>query len=108
MKKIEAIIPSVKLDEVKAALVQEGILGMTLFELGDYAPYRRHVTRYRGFEHVVDILPRIKIEIIVEDEELRAVTNAILGALRTGHLEDGQLTIFPVEAVIRLRTGVHS
>ena len=108
MKKIEALIPPVKLDEIKAALVKEGIRGMTFCELGDYNRHRQHVTFYRGLEYVVDILPRIKIEVIVEDEELRAVTDAIICALRTGHLEDGQLAILPVETVIRLRTGVHS
>jgi nitrogen regulatory protein P-II 1 len=108
MKKIEALIPPVKLDEVKAAVAKSGVRGMTLFEVVDSDRHKGRIGFYRGVEYLVDTLPKIKIEIIVEDDEVEKVVDTIIAVLRTGHLCDGQIAILPMEAVIRLRTGEYS
>ncbi|MBI3246612.1 MAG: P-II family nitrogen regulator [Deltaproteobacteria bacterium] len=105
MKKIEAIIKPFKLDEVKEALSKEGIQGMTVSEVKGFGRQRGHTELYRGVEYVVDFLPKIKLEILVEDEKAGVVADIILAAARTGHIGDGKIFILPVEEAIRIRTG---
>jgi len=105
MKRIEATMRLFKVGEVKAALMKEGIQGMTFSEVRDFSQHNGYVKAYRGIEYVVDILPKTRIELIVEDDEVRQITDIILATLRTGHLCDGQIAILPVEDVIRIRTG---
>jgi len=105
MKRIEATMRRFKVGEVKEALVKEGIQGMTFSEVQNFSQQNSYVKAYRGIEYVVDILPRMRIELIVEDDEVRQVTDIILATLRTGHLCDGQIAILPVDDVIRVRTG---
>ena len=106
MKKIEALITPFKVDEVKAALAKAGVTGITFSEVKDYGHQPSHVGHYRGSEYVVDLLPEIKVEVIADDEDVRAVTETIIGALRTGHLGDGEISILPMETVLRVRAGV--
>ena len=105
MKKIEAIIKLFKLDEVKEALAQEGVQGMTISEVKGFGRQRGHTELYRGAEYVVDFLPKVKIEILVEDDKAAAVTEAIITAARTGRIGDGKIFILPVEDAVRIRTG---
>ncbi len=105
MKRIEATMRPFKVGEVKAALVKEGIQGMTFSEVRDFSRQNGYVKVYRGVESVVDILPKTRIELIVEDDEVRQVTDIIIATLRTGHLCDGQIAILSIEDVIRIRTG---
>ena len=105
MKKIEAIIKPFKLDEVKEALAQEGVQGMTISEVKGFGRQRGHTELYRGAEYVVDFLPKVKIEILVEDDKAAAVTEAIIVAARTGRIGDGKVFILPVEDAVRIRTG---
>jgi nitrogen regulatory protein P-II 1 len=107
MKKIEAIIAPFKLDEVKEALAKAGIQSMAFSEVKDWDRHGGPVAFYRGAAYIVEFRPKVKVEIMVEDEEVKEVTDAIIGALRTGHLGDGQIAILSVEEVIRVRTGVH-
>jgi nitrogen regulatory protein P-II 1 len=105
MKKIEAIIKPFKLDEVKEALAKEGIQGMTVSEVKGFGRQRGHTELYRGAEYIVDFLPKVKIEILVEDEKAGIVTDTILTAARTGRIGDGKIFILPVEDAVRIRTG---
>jgi len=105
MKKIEAIIKPFKLDEVKEALAQEGVQGMTISEVKGFGRQRGHTELYRGAEYVVDFLPKVKIEILVEDDKAAAVTEAIIAAARTGRIGDGKIFILPIEDAVRIRTG---
>lgn len=105
MKKIEAIIKPFKLDEVKEALSKEGVQGMTISEVKGFGRQKGHTELYRGAEYVVDFLPKVKIEILVEDEKAAAIADAIIVAARTGHIGDGKIFITPVDEVVRIRTG---
>ncbi|HXG22764.1 MAG TPA: P-II family nitrogen regulator [Methylomirabilota bacterium] len=105
MKKIEAIIKPFKLDEVKEALSKEGVQGMTVSEVRGFGRQRGHTELYRGAEYVVDFLPKVKIEILVEDEKAGVVADTILNAARTGRIGDGKIFISPVEDAVRIRTG---
>jgi nitrogen regulatory protein P-II 1 len=105
MKKVEAIIKPFKLDEVKEALSKEGIQGMTVSEVKGFGRQRGHTELYRGAEYVVDFLPKVKIEILVDDEKAGVVTETILTAARTGRIGDGKIFILPVEDAVRIRTG---
>ena len=105
MKKIEAIIKPFKLDEVKEALSKEGIQGMTISEVKGFGRQKGHTELYRGAEYVVDFLPKVKIEILVTDEQASAVADTILTAARTGRIGDGKIFIIPVDEAIRIRTG---
>jgi len=105
MKKIEAIIKPFKLDEVKEALSKEGIQGMTVYEVKGFGRQKGHTELYRGAEYVVDFLPKVKIEVLVADEQAAAVADIIVAAARTGRIGDGKLFITPVEEVVRIRTG---
>jgi nitrogen regulatory protein P-II 1 len=105
MKKIEAIIKPFKLDEVKEALSKEGIQGMTISEVRGFGRQRGHTELYRGAEYIVDFLPKVKIEILVTDEQASAVADTILTAARTGRIGDGKIFILSVDDAIRIRTG---
>jgi nitrogen regulatory protein P-II 1 len=105
MKKIEAIIKPFKLDEVKEALTKLGIQGMSVSEVKGFGRQKGHTELYRGAEYVVDFLPKVKIEILIEDEKAAAVTDAIVAAARTGRIGDGKIFISPVEEAVRIRTG---
>ncbi len=105
MKKIEAIIKPFKLDEVKQGLSEIGITGMTVTEVKGHGRQKGHKEIYRGAEYQVDFLPKIKIEIIVEQSNVDAVVKKILETARTGKIGDGKIFVLPVEEVIRVRTG---
>ena len=105
MKKIEAIIKPFKLEEVKEQLRLRGIEGLTRIEVQGFGRQKGHTEVYRGVEHVVDFLPKIKLEIIVTDDQLDGVIEAIQDAAKTGRIGDGKIVVLPVEQVIRIRTG---
>ncbi|MEA3279954.1 MAG: P-II family nitrogen regulator [Thermodesulfobacteriota bacterium] len=105
MKKIEAIIKPFKLDDVKEALNEIGIQGMTISEVKGYGRQRGHKEVYRGAEYVVDFIPKIKIEIVVETDLVDKVLEAIIRAAKTGKIGDGKIFVLPTEQVIRVRTG---
>ena len=105
MKKIEDVIKPFKLDEVKEALQEMGVQGMTVLEAKGYGRQKGHTELYRGAEYVVDFLPKIKIEVVVDDGQLSAVVEAITGAARTGRIGDGKIFISEISEVIRIRTG---
>ncbi len=105
MKKIEAIIKPFKLDEIKAALAEIGIQGMTVTEVKGFGRQKGHTEVYRGAEYVVDFLPKIKIEIAVPDEKAGQVVDAIQKTANTGRIGDGKIFVLPLEDVIRIRTG---
>ncbi len=105
MKKIEAVIKPFKLDEVKEALQDIGVQGMTVLEAKGYGRQKGHSELYRGAEYVVDFLPKIKLEVIVGDDLVPAVIEAIQAAARTGKIGDGKIFVSDVLEVIRIRTG---
>ena len=105
MKKIEAIIKPFKLDEVKEALNSLGIKGMTVSEVKGYGRQKGHTEIYRGAEYVVDFIPKVKMEVVVQDEQVDQVIDTILQVARTGKIGDGKIFVLPVERVIRVRTG---
>ena len=105
MKKIEAVIKPFKLDEVKEALQDVGVQGMTVLEARGYGRQKGHSELYRGAEYVIDFLPKLKIEVVVADDMVHAVTEAIIAAARTGKIGDGKIFISEVVEVIRIRTG---
>ena len=105
MKKIEAIIKPFKLDDVKEALNDIGIKGMTISEVNGYGRQKGHTEIYRGAEYVVDFLPKIKMEIIVDADQVDTVIDAVIGAARTGKIGDGKIFVLPVEQIVRVRTG---
>jgi nitrogen regulatory protein P-II 1 len=107
MKKIEAIIKPFKLDDVKEALTREGIQGMTVCEVKGFGRQRGHTELYRGAEYVVDFLPKVKIEILLDDAKVAKAVEIITTAARTGKIGDGKIFTLPVEDVIRIRTGEH-
>jgi len=104
MKKIEAIIKPFKLDEVKDALGEVGLAGMTVTEVKGFGRQKGHTEVYRGSEYTVDFLPKIKLEIVVDDAQLEEASKAIIGAAKTGKIGDGKVFILPVEEAIRIRT----
>jgi nitrogen regulatory protein P-II 1 len=105
MKKIEAIIKPFKLDEVKEALAKEGIQGMTVSEVKGFGRQKGHTELYRGAEYVVDFLPKIKIELLLDDAAAAKAAGLIEATARTGRIGDGKIFVSPVEDVIRIRTG---
>jgi len=105
MKKIEAIIKPFKLDEVKEALQDLGVQGMTVLEAKGYGRQKGHTELYRGAEYVVDFLPKIKVEVVVDDGQLEGALEAIQTAARTGRIGDGKIFVSDVTDVIRIRTG---
>jgi len=105
MKKIEAIIKPFKLEEVKENLGAAGINGLTVIEVKGFGRQKGHTELYRGAEYIVDFLPKIKIEIVVQDEDLDKAVDSILAAAKTGRIGDGKIFISDLEKVIRIRTG---
>lgn len=105
MKKIEAVIKPFKLDDVREALSELGVSGLTVTEVKGFGRQKGHTELYRGAEYVVDFLPKIKIEVVVATEMLDAAVDAIVKAARTGKIGDGKIFVSTVEQVIRIRTG---
>ncbi|MDD5262568.1 MAG: P-II family nitrogen regulator [Methylacidiphilales bacterium] len=105
MKKIEAIIKPFKLEEVKDALTEVGVEGLTVTEVKGFGRQKGHTEIYRGSEYTVDFLPKVKIEVVVKDETLDSAIKAITTAAKTGKIGDGKVFIVPVEQSIRIRTG---
>lgn len=105
MKKVEAIIKPFKLDEVKGALHEIGIHGITITEVKGVGRQKGHTELYRGAEYVVDFLPKVKIEIVVPDDGTQAVVDTISKAAFTGRIGDGKIFVMPIDEVIRIRTG---
>ncbi len=107
MKKIEAIIKPFKLDDVREALSEAGVSGLTVTEVKGFGRQKGHTELYRGAEYVVDFLPKVKIELVVADSQLDRCIEAIVSAARTGKIGDGKIFVYPVEQVVRIRTGEH-
>jgi len=105
MKKIEAIIKPFKLDEVKEALQEAGIQGLSVIEGKGYGRQKGHTELYRGAEYVVDFLPKVKIDVVVDDDQVEGAIEAIVDAARTDKIGDGKIFVSPVEHAIRIRTG---
>jgi nitrogen regulatory protein P-II 1 len=105
MKKIEAIIKPFKLDEVKEALQDVGIQGLSVIEVKGFGRQKGHTELYRGAEYVVDFLPKVKIEVVLNDDMVDAAIEAIIAAARTDKIGDGKIFVTPIEQVIRIRTG---
>jgi nitrogen regulatory protein P-II 1 len=105
MKKIEAIIKPFKLDDVKEALNEMGIKGMTITEVKGYGRQKGHKEIYRGAEYVVDFIPKVKLEIIIDAAQVETVVECIRNAANTGKIGDGKIFVLPVEEVVRVRTG---
>ena len=105
MKKIEAVLKPFKLDEVREALSEVGITGLTVTEVKGFGRQKGHTELYRGAEYVVDFLPKVKVELIVADSLVDRAIEAIVKAARTGKIGDGKIFVTPVEQVVRIRTG---
>lgn len=105
MKKVEAIIRPFKLDQVKIALVNAGIVGMTVSEVRGFGRQKGQTERYRGSEYTVEFLQKLKVEIVVEDDQVQKVIDKITAASRTGEIGDGKIFVFPVDRIVRIRTG---
>lgn len=105
MKKVEAIIRHYKLEDVKTALTDAGIIGMTVSEVRGFGRQRGHKEHYRGAEYTVDFLPKLMVEVVIEDETLDKALTAIMESARTGRVGDGKLFITNITEVIRIRTG---
>ena len=104
-KLVTAVVQPFRLDEVKAALEGAGVRGMTVSETSGYGRQRGHTEVYRGAEYTVDLIPKVKIEVLVDDADAAAVVDAIIGAAQTGKIGDGKVWTVPVEDVVRVRTG---
>lgn len=104
MKKIEAIIKPYKLEDVKKALNDTGVEGMTISEVKGFGRQKGHTEVYRGSEYTVDFLPKIKIEVVVADNEVAAAVTAIISAAKTGKIGDGKIFVLPLEEAVRIRT----
>jgi nitrogen regulatory protein P-II 1 len=107
MKMIIAIVKPFKLDEVKEALQEVGLQGITITEARGFGRQKGHTELYRGAEYVVDFLPKVRVEVVVEDKMADRTVEAIVGAAKTGRIGDGKIFILPVEDAIRIRTGEH-
>ena len=105
MKKIEAVIKPFKLDDIKESLNEIGIQGMTIYEVRGYGRQKGHKEIYRGAEYVVDFIPKIKIEIVLEADRVEQVVQSIREAANTGKIGDGKIFVIPVEEALRVRTG---
>ena len=105
MKKIEAVVKPFKLDEVREALAEVGVTGLTVTEVKGFGRQKGHTELYRGAEYVVDFLPKVKIEVVVTDEMLDPAIEAVIKAARTGKIGDGKIFVMDVEQVVRIRTG---
>ena len=105
MKKVEAVIKPFKLDEVKEALHDIGVTGMTVTEAKGFGRQKGHTELYRGAEYVVDFLPKVRLEVVVDDDQVTRVVEAIAAAARTGRIGDGKIFVSAVEQAVRIRTG---
>ena len=105
MKKIEAVIKPFKLDDVKEALTGIGVIGMTVSEVRGFGRQKGHTELYRGGEYTVDFLPKIKVEVVVPDNLVSKVVDAVAGAAKTGNIGDGKIFVHPIETAVRIRTG---
>jgi nitrogen regulatory protein P-II 1 len=105
MKKVEAIIRPFLLDAVKAALARAGVEGLTVSEVRGFGRQKGHTELHRGSEYTVEFLPKVKIEMILEDFKTPQVVEVVRRAARTGHIGDGKISVLPVEEVVRIRTG---
>jgi nitrogen regulatory protein P-II 1 len=105
MKKVEAIIKPFKLDDVKEALAEVGVQGLTALEVKGFGRQKGHTELYRGAEYVVDFLPKVKIEVVVPEEMVHKVVEAIERAARTGKIGDGKIFVIPIDEAVRIRTG---
>jgi nitrogen regulatory protein P-II 1 len=105
MKKIEAIIKPHKLDEVKTALTQVGVQGLTVSEVRGFGRQKGHKEQYRGAEYTVDLVPKVKIEVVVADGSLQAAVDAITKAAKTDEIGDGKVFVYALESAVRIRTG---
>jgi nitrogen regulatory protein P-II 1 len=105
MKKIEAIVKPFKLDEVREALSEVGVTGLTVTEVKGFGRQKGHTELYRGAEYVVDFLPKVKIEVVVSNDQVERAIDAIVKSARTGKIGDGKIFVTPVEHVVRIRTG---
>ena len=105
MKMVTAIIKPFKLDDVKSALEAQGVHGLTVSEASGYGRQKGHTEVYRGAEYTVDLVPKVRLEIVVEDDMVEAVVDAIVAAAQTGRIGDGKVWVSPIEAIVRVRTG---
>ncbi len=105
MKKIEAVIKPFKLDEVKEALQEVGVQGLSVIEVKGFGRQKGHTELYRGAEYVVDFLPKVKIEIVLDDDMVDSAIEAIIAAAKTEKIGDGKIFVTPVDQAIRIRTG---
>ncbi|MFE0100142.1 P-II family nitrogen regulator [Streptomyces sp. NPDC059009] len=105
MKLVTAIVKPFRLDEVKTALQELGVHGLTVTEASGYGRQRGHTEVYRGAEYQVDLVPKVRIEVVIEDDDLDAVVDAVVRAARTGKIGDGKVWAVPVDTVVRVRTG---
>ena len=105
MKKIEAVIKPFKLDEVKEALQEVGVQGLSVIEVKGFGRQKGHTELYRGAEYVVDFLPKVKIEIVLDDDQVDAANDAIVNAAKTEKIGDGKIFVSTIEQTIRIRTG---
>ncbi len=105
MKKVEAIIKPFKLDDVKEALTEIGVIGMTVTEVRGFGRQKGHTELYRGSEYTIDFLPKVKVEIVIPDQLVDKVVETVMAAAKTGSIGDGKVFVFPVEESVRIRTG---
>jgi nitrogen regulatory protein P-II 1 len=105
VKKVEAVIKPFKLDEVKTALTQVGVQGLTVTEVRGFGRQKGHKEQYRGAEYTVDLVPKVKVEVVVADSAVASVVEAITRAARTGEIGDGKIFVYALEQVTRIRTG---
>lgn len=105
MKLITAIIKPFKLDDVKGALEGRGVHGLTVSEASGFGRQKGHTEVYRGAEYTVDLVPKVRLEVVVEDEAVDAVVDAIVGSAQTGKIGDGKVWVSPIETIVRVRTG---
>jgi len=105
MKKIEAYVRPFKLDDVKAALTEAGVKGMTVTEVKGFGRQKGHTELYRGSEYHVDFLPKSKLEVVVRDDQVEQIVDAVVRSARTGDVGDGKIFVFPLDDAIRIRTG---
>jgi nitrogen regulatory protein P-II 1 len=105
MKLVTAVVKPFRLEDVKQALQAVGVTGLTVSEASGYGRQRGHVEVYRGAEYTVDLVPKVRIEVLADDEEVARIVDAIVDAARTGKIGDGKVWVVPVESVVRVRTG---
>jgi nitrogen regulatory protein P-II 1 len=105
MKKVEAVIKPFKLDDVKEALHEQGVVGMTVTEVRGFGRQKGHTELYRGSEYTIDFLPKVKVEVVVPDHLVEKVVTVICGAAKTGSIGDGKVFVIPMGEAVRIRTG---